>query len=155
MRTNGIDATAYRCLSEYNTLVNIYSLIYKKNYDYHIKDYLEELSQMETPKEIRDRHNKRMGYVKDRCRLKLGEVAPPCDAVLNDELSCNDYKLIIEDDVKIDDGDIIPIVKSGRGKDKKPRKINKNIKLTDAEEKLIPITELKGVASPAINFQLK
>ena len=150
MRTNGIDASAFRCLSEYNTIVDIYSLIYKKNYNYHIKEYMEELASYDTAKEIRDRHKKRMDYVKERCRKKLCEADPPCDAVLNDELGANDFKLIIEDDVTLDDGDVIPIAKSGRGKDKQPRKKPNKIILTDEETK----PEVKDPASPAINFKL-
>ncbi len=43
MRTNAIDATAFRCLQEYSNLIFIYNKVYGKNYDYYIKEYLDEL----------------------------------------------------------------------------------------------------------------
>ncbi len=152
MRTNAFDATAFRCLSEYNNIVNIYSLIYKKNYDCLIKDYLEQLANFDTPNQIRDAHRKRVTHIIERCRKGLGYV----DGSTIDALSLNDFKAI-NDGLAAQD---VPHFKEAtkpatRGKDKKPRKTNKNIKLTD-DDVVIPAADVEVLApaSPAVNFKV-
>jgi|TARA_R100000084_G_scaffold103021_1_gene58884 hypothetical protein len=71
MRTNSIDATAFRCLAEYHTLVEIYSSLYDKDYSHHINDYLEELIKYDTPKEMRKRHTERIDYIKKRINKRI------------------------------------------------------------------------------------
>ena len=71
MRTNSLDAAAFRCLAEYSTLIDIYSKIYEKDYDYHIKDYLEELMSFDTAKEVREQHTERINYIKQRIHDKI------------------------------------------------------------------------------------
>jgi len=74
MRTNSIDATAFRCLAEYNTLIDIYSKIYDKDYNYHIKDYLEELMNFDTAKEVREKHTERIRHIKERINKKIDKT---------------------------------------------------------------------------------
>jgi len=66
MRTNAIDSTAFRCLQEVKNLVAIYGKLFKKDYDYHVNDYLEELIECETLKEIREKHEARLKFINDR-----------------------------------------------------------------------------------------
>ena len=66
MRTNTIDATAFRCLQEYTNMVNVYSKLFNKNYDYNIIEYLVELVACDTSKQMRDLHNERMKYINTR-----------------------------------------------------------------------------------------
>jgi len=82
MRTNSIDATAFRCLAEYKTLIDIYSKIYNKDYDYHIKDYLEELMNFDTAKEVREKHTERINYIKERINNKIDKKETKENVVL-------------------------------------------------------------------------
>ena len=66
MRTNTVDATAFRCLQEYNNLVAIYSKLFKKDYDYHVKDYLDELIECDTLKQIREKHEARVKFINEK-----------------------------------------------------------------------------------------
>ena len=82
MRTNSIDATAFRSLAEYKTLIDIYSKIYNKDYDYHIKDYLEELMNFDTAKEVREKHTERINYIKERINNKIDKKETKENVVL-------------------------------------------------------------------------
>ena len=73
MRTNAMDATTFRCIAEYNNLVIIYSKLYEKDYDYHIKDYLEELIECDTIKQVREKHVERIKFISERIDKYLQE----------------------------------------------------------------------------------
>jgi len=105
MRTNALDATAFRCLQEYNNLILIYSKVYDKDYDYHIKEYLEELIEFDTLKQVREKHAERIKYINKRIeayclehkkRIKIGGLYRE-DVVDTTILSEN---VVIEHDTK-------------------------------------------------------
>lgn len=66
MRTNTIDATAFRCLQEFTNMMNVYSKLLNKNHDFHIILYLGELVACDTAKQMRDLHNERMKNINTR-----------------------------------------------------------------------------------------
>tara|TARA_R100000935_G_C2796876_1_gene148563 strand:+ start:8 stop:289 length:282 start_codon:yes stop_codon:yes gene_type:complete len=66
MRTNALDSTAFRCLQEYKTLNDIYEKLFKRDFDYHVKEYLEELIECDTLKQIREKHEARVKFIKDK-----------------------------------------------------------------------------------------
>ena len=47
-------------------MVNVYSKLFNKNYDYNIIEYLVELVACDTSKQMRDLHNERMKYINTR-----------------------------------------------------------------------------------------
>ena len=105
MRTNSIDATTFRCLAEYNNLVIIYSKLYEKDYDYHIKDYLEELIECDTIKEVREKHVERINFINERIdkyllqhkkRIKIGGLYR--DEVVDTEVLSEN--VVIENDLR-------------------------------------------------------
>lgn len=86
MRTNAIDATAFRCLQEYSNLIFIYSKVYGKNYDYYIKEYLEELINFNTLKEIRDKHVERIDFIKNKIKNKINIGCPYRHSVVDENI---------------------------------------------------------------------
>ena len=89
MRTNTIDATAFRCLAQYNTLIDIYSKLYEEDYDDLIKEYLDELINFDTAKEVREKHTERMSYIKDKINEKIDEIEPLENKVIKPQQSVN------------------------------------------------------------------
>tara|TARA_R110000823_G_scaffold208708_1_gene339058 strand:+ start:481 stop:741 length:261 start_codon:yes stop_codon:yes gene_type:complete len=76
MRTNNLDATAFRCLSQYSNIIFLYTKVFDKvdeHYDYHIHEFLDELNNFETLKEIREKFKERMAYINDRIVKRLDE----------------------------------------------------------------------------------
>jgi len=76
MRTNNLDATAFRCLSQYSNIIFLYTKVYDKeeeHYDYHIHEFLDELNNFDTLKEIRETFKERMNYINDRIVKRLDE----------------------------------------------------------------------------------
>ena len=68
MRTNSIDATAFRCLAEYKTLVDICNKLYDEDDPEGagvkaVDNYLDELMGVNTAKEIRDLHNDKLNVI--------------------------------------------------------------------------------------------
>lgn len=64
MRTNTIDATAFRCLQEYTNLIIIYNKLFISNDNInYLVDYLEELINFKTLKDIRDKHMERVNII--------------------------------------------------------------------------------------------
>ena len=68
MRTNSIDATAFRCLAEYKTLVDICIKLYDDD-DLErpsvkaVDNYLDELMGVDTAKEVRDLHKDKLNFI--------------------------------------------------------------------------------------------
>ena len=76
MRTNNIDATAFRCLTQYSNIIFLYTKVYdmpEEHYDYHIKDFLNELDDFDTLKEVREKFKERMTYIKEMIVKRLDE----------------------------------------------------------------------------------
>ena len=64
MRTNTIDALAFRCLAEYKRFVDIYVKLMETPLDYLCIEYITELDNLETAKEIRKHHRDALEEVK-------------------------------------------------------------------------------------------
>ena len=65
MRTNSIDATAFRCLAEYKTLIDICIKLYEKDdpegpATKSVDIYIEELMSVDTAKEVRELHKNKL-----------------------------------------------------------------------------------------------
>ena len=76
MRTNNMDATAYRCLTQYSNIIFLYTKVYdmpEAHFDYHIKDFLNELDDFDTLKEVREKFKERMTYIKELIVKRLDE----------------------------------------------------------------------------------
>ncbi len=59
MRTNNIDATSFRCLTQYSNIIFLYTKVYDmedEHYDYHIKDFLNELVKQYNIDAIKDKN---------------------------------------------------------------------------------------------------
>jgi len=71
-----MDATAFRCLTQYSDMIFLYTKVYDKeeeHYDYHIHEFLDELNTFDTLKEVREKFKERMQYVKERIVKRLDE----------------------------------------------------------------------------------
>lgn len=87
MRTNTIDATAFRCLAEYKTLIDICLKLYDSNDSdapsiKSVDNYLEELINVDTAKEVRELHNKKMAVLLEQINAVIDLTYEPENIVL-------------------------------------------------------------------------
>jgi len=64
MRTNTIDALAFRCLAEYKRFVDIYVKLKETPLDYLFAEYITELDDFDTAKDIRNHHKNALAEMK-------------------------------------------------------------------------------------------
>ncbi len=64
MRTNTIDALAFRCLAEYKRFVDIYVKLKEIPLDYLCAEYITELDDLDTAKDIRRHHKDALTEIK-------------------------------------------------------------------------------------------
>ena len=104
MRTNSIDATAFRSLIEYRTLMEIYEGLYNKDRgDAFVNHYADLLNDCETLQDVRELHRKKIQWVKTKINKKIDENNGIKENVIIDEPPRENIKLKIAKPRNIND----------------------------------------------------
>jgi len=92
MRTNVIDSLAFRCLTEYKRIVDIYVKLKEIKLDYLYVEYIKELDELETAKEIRKHHRDSIEQMLENIndlidkKIMKGIPVPPVNFSINKNL---------------------------------------------------------------------